>query len=521
MPVYTTEPTSVIQDYLTPTGTTSEITALTDASDTTYCKQNHASLPSVLGYSQQTIGAGERIVSVCPYARVEGGSSVKLCHVLGLPNYVNGAVLSVASSATKADYELEAHEGQLLNPSTGGEWSVDEVDHASAWRDFSGVSTAATLYEHGLYLYAYEAATVANPSAPTGTITTTQQPTCTATVSSIVESWQVPSGEPSFYCDVDIEWSIYAGSLTAPSGTALQTWETRETIDTYGDGVTPTTLACSTTPPAALQNGSYTLFARVSRTHPSGVDAWSAYGYKQFAVSLTLPTAPTVAVAVDNTNQRMGVTVTAPTTTGYTAGTYTVSVEREVETDVWAPVRGMTDVALTEDAATLIGYDYEADRGVTNTYRACVTAYHTSIGADMTGAWTEDTETGPTVSGWNLKAVEDAGLNWIGAGVLTEPSESGQRQSAVFSPLYRDLPVVVSGVTGGFGGGFTVLASGTTEVATLEALADYTGLVLLETAFGDARYIRPTSWSWTRSGTAAAPRRTAAVEYVEVDSGLE
>jgi len=521
MPTYTVETTSIVQDYLTPTGTSSEVTAVTDGSDSTYVKQTHAQQPSVFGYTFAAIGSGERIVSVCPYVRAEAsGPNLRRSQVMGLPNYVGGVTLALYGNVTLGNYELAAYQGSLLNPSTGGEWSASQLDYASSWRD-SSTSSAATLYEHALKLYAYEAATVANPTAPSGTITTTQQPTCTATVSSIVESWQVPSGEPSFYCDVDIEWSIYSGSLTSPSGTPLAKWETRETIDTYGDGTTPTTKACSTTPPTALQNGSYTLFARVSRVHPSGTDAWSAYGYAQFAVSITLPTAPTVAVAVDDTNQRMGVTVTAPTTTGYTAGTYTVSVEREVETDVWVPVRGMTDVAVTSGTATLIGYDYEADRGVTNTYRACVTAYHTSIAAYMTGAWTEDTETGPSISGWNLKAVEDAALNWIGAGVLTEPSESGQRQSAVFSPLYRDLPVVVSGVTGGFGGGFTVLASGTTEVATLEALADYTGLVLLETAFGDARYIVPTSWSWTRSGTAAAPRRTAAVEYVEVASGLE
>ena len=521
MPTYTRSPTSLIADYLTPYGTGSEITAVTDSSDSTYVKQTHAQQPSVFGYTFAAIGAGERIVSVCPYVRAEaGGPNLRRSQVMGLPNYVGGVTLALSGDVTLGNYELAAYQGSLLNPSSGGEWSAAALDYASSWRD-SSTSSPASLYEHALKLYAYQAATVANPTAPTGTITTTQKPTCTATVSSIVESWQKPSGQPSFYCDVDIEWSVYAGSLTAPSGTPLATWKTRETIDTYGDGVTPTTKACSTTPPTALQNGSYTLFARVSRVHPSGVDAWSAYGYKQFTVSLTLPTAPTLAVAVDDTNQRMGVTVTAPTTTGYTAGTYTVSVEREVETDVWTPVRGMTDVALTSGVATLIGHDYEADRGVANTYRARVTAYHTSIGAYMTGAWTEDTETGPSLSGWNLKAVEDPTLNWIGAGVLTEPSESGQRQSAVFAPLYRDLPVVVSGVTGGFGGSFNVIASGATEIATLKALAGYTGLLLKESAFGDAQYIVPTSWSWTRSGTAAAPRRTAAVEYVEVGSDLE
>ncbi len=520
MPTYTVEPTSLIEDYLTPSAG-GELACVTDGSDTTYVEQNHAQKPSVFGYTYTTIGSGERIVSICPWVRAEAsGPNLRRCYVMGLPNYVSGVVLSLYGNVSKADYDLDAHEGSVLNPATGGEWSATACDYASSWHD-SSTSSPAKLYEHALKIYAYEAATVANPTAPTGTITTTQRPTCTATVSSIVESWQVPSGEPSFYCDVDIEWSIYSGSLTSPSGTALQTWQTQETIDTYGDGVTPTTKACSTTPPSVLQNGSYTLFARVSRTHPSGTDAWSSYGYKQFAVSITLPTAPTLAVAVDNTNQRMGVTATAPTTTGYTAGTYSVSVEREVETDVWVPVRGMTDVAVTSGVATDLGDDYEAERGATNTYRACVTAYHTSIGAYMTGAWTEDTETGPTATGWNLKAVEDPDLNWIGAAVLADPSESAQRVSAVFAPLYRDRPVVVSGVTAGFGGSFTVLASGTTEVAVLEALAEHTGLLLMETAFGDARYIVPTSWSWTRQGTASAPRRTAVCEYSEVDSGLE
>ena len=62
-----------------------------------------------------------------------------------------------------------------------------------------------------------EAATVAAPDLPTGTITTTQRPELGATVSAVVESWQ----GTSWLVGIDVEWEIYLSSaapgLTPPA----------------------------------------------------------------------------------------------------------------------------------------------------------------------------------------------------------------------------------------------------------------------------------------------------------------
>ena len=100
------------------------------------------------------------------------------------------------------------------------------------------------------------------------------------------------------------------------------------------------------------------------------------------------------------------------------------------------------------------------------------------------------------------------------------PSEESQAESAVFVPLDRPFPVVVAGVVGGMRGSLSLTAKGADEIAALEALRDYSGVVLYEDAFGGARYIRVTSLSWDRTGTACAPRRPAALSYAEVGCDL-
>ncbi len=64
--------------------------------------------------------------------------------------------------------------------------------------------------------------------------------------------------------------------------------------------------------------------------------------------------------------------------------------------------------------------------------------------------------------------------------MLAEPSEADQTQSTVFYPLDRDKPVVVKGTSGGLGGDYDFIAQGAAAVAALGALADYEGLVYVE-----------------------------------------
>lgn len=517
------------------TGAADAPTALNDTSDSTYVKTNSATLPLDSQCQQASFVSGERIVSVVPWVRSKQPGSKSVRAVVGFFQhdypaseyfFSEGVALSLPTVVgTITDYELAAQNGQLLIPGLGIEWGLNTVPTAWPTLSFYDPHTAdanrALWYKAGLYVYTLKNATVANPTAPTGTITTTQYPTCTATVSAVVDSWQKPSGLPDFLTGITIEWSVYSGSLTSPSGTALLTWTQKITISNYIDGTTASTLAASTTPPAALPNGALTLFARVSRDHPSGSPSWSAYGYKQFTMSVPNPTTPTLTLSADSANQRVGVTVNAPSTSGYDSSTAEVQVQRQLADGSWREVRGMTDKAHTVGSATLVGYDYEADRGVTNTYRARVSMWHTVDAVRRYSAWDTETVTGPTAGTWNLKAVDLPASNWLGVPVVEKPSESSQAPAATLEPLDRDRPIVLIGVLGGFAGSLEVWASGTTAVAALKALEAYRGTVYLEDAYGETRWLAITRVEWQRAGTSAAPIRPATIEYVEVGSGLE
>jgi len=528
MPRYTAKPDDLYPDYLDYFGgAADEIAAVTDGSDTTYVKA-HATDRSIFRYNAESLGAGERIVSVCPYARhsCTGTKNVNVA-VSCPPSYTSGVALIIAPNVAIANYELAAHQGALLNYSLNEEWDPASGYGSSVQDPHTADANRAKFYELGLYLYAYKPATVAAPSAPSGTVTTTQRPTCTATVSSIVESWQVPSGVQPFCCDVDTEFRIYheadIGTLTSPPESATPVWQKteRRTISQYIDGVTASTLAVSATPDVSLGNGSYVVFVRTSRVHPAGTAAWSAWAHTHFTVDIAVPTTPTLTLTKDDATQGVTVKVKAITTAGYTAGSYCVFVERKFAGGTWLPVRGMQDVPVVEGTETIVGVDYEAQRGAENGYRAKVTALLTADSTVIESAWAAAAVTGPAAVGWNLKALEDTDRNWIGVHVLREFSESSQREHAVFAPLYRERPVVVSGFTGGVGGSLSILASGATDIAKLEAFADYRGLVLLETAFGEQRHIQPTNWSWSRIGTVEAPLHRASLEYVHVETDTE
>ncbi len=521
---------------LAPTGTSDVITALSDGSDSTYGKATVANAPADYSTGWPSLGAGERIVSVCPYCRSSrpGSKNVSLaCGAIDLEaaRLAEGVKLSLGYSASITNAEIAAQNGQLLDPLSGGEWYARSLyaPLLSFLDPHTSDANRALWREAGLYLYATKEATIAAPSSPASSVTDTQYPTLTATVSAIVESWQVPAGLAPFLCGVLVEFALYAGTMTTPSGSPVWTIQTQATISAYGDGVTPSTLAVSATPPKPIENGSYTLFARVVREHPSaeysddsGWSAWSSWSYKQFTVNVPLPATPTLNVQ-PNAGQYVYVRATAPATSGYTAFSWLAHVQRQVG-GVWRDVRGMVDVPHTEDVSLMSvgadGHDYEADRGVTNTYRIRVSALHTASGTRRYSAWATAATTGYSLTGWNLKTVDAPAGNWLAA-PLSDPSESSQAPSAVLEPLDRDRPIVLVGELAGMAGSFVLSAAGAAAIAKLETIAAYRGRILLEDAFGGSRYIGITKVAWTRAGTADDPRRTAAIEYAEISSGLD
>lgn len=523
MPKYTQHITEVSPSgEVTVYGGGTPVAALQDASDTTYLTLVYGK--EFLLFLPPTVGAGERIVSVCPYVRVKDLSPtyrprVKYVELPSLGSYTYGALLTVPKNAAATTYALAAQSGQSLHPGDrsefigNGVWPDDLLFVAIHLED---VGTGYNpWYEAGVYCYATKAATVAAPSAPTGTVTTTQTPTLAATVSSIVESWQVPSGLASFMCGVTVEFSVYAGTLTSPSGTPIWKGTKAATISTYGDGTTPTTQAVSAVP-SALADGAYTVFSRVSRDHPSAIPAWSNYSHAYWTQSTSPPTAPTFAATQDTAGQRATLATTASATTGYTSATAKIEVQRQVGSS-WVDVRGLEAKPVTV-AMLNTSYDYEAARGATNNYRARVLMVNTASGFVCYSGWTTASCTGPAVSGWNLKALDSPAANWVGARVTGMSSESSQRVVGVLNPVDGDYPVTVSGAMGGIGGSLTLLAAGATEIATIKALSGYVGSILLEDPYGEAKYISATKYAWDRHGAVGSERRLVTMDYAEVGS---
>jgi hypothetical protein len=265
-----------------------------------------------------------------------------------------------------------------------------------------------------------------------------------------------------------------------------------------------------------------TLFAYVSREHPSGERAWSAAGYKQWTQDVPSPDTPGLMLFADDDTQRMVVSVRVDTTTGFDNTTAQIEVQRLIDDGTYRAVRNLTNLPVIVDESVDY-YDYEAARfDAENTYRVRCSMWHTVDAVRRYSAWTESAEYGPAynVTGWNLKAVDDPTANFVNASVLAAPSVDSQMPSGVLEPMDRERPVVMVGTIAGFSGALEVSCLTATDIAALEALAAYRGTVYLEDAFGGAKHVAITKVAWTYRGTRTAPARRAVVEYTEVDSGL-
>lgn len=518
-------------------------TVMGDGSDTTYGKASSSAYPhdycaGYYTYWGSLFAAGERCVSVCPYVRSKQPGTKTTRAVLTYyyttqPGYVwhvvEGAGLSLpVGVSTITNYELPAYQGQQLTP-LGTEWVwVQNTYPGLAFYDPHTADANRTLtYESGVYYYCTKRPACAAPTAPTGTVTATTKPAITFVLSSVIESWQVPAGQDLFFCGLTVQYDIYAGTLTTPGATPLASWQETATISNYIDSVTASTLTINTTPPVDLPNGALTIFVKAVRAHPMGTypaTYWStgggAYAYKQWTQTVALPGDPTVTATLDDANQAIYPTVNAPVTSGYDSATYLVDVQRQIAAGTWRDVRGKTGRSVTPGSNFALGNDYECARGVTNTYRVRVSAWHTVDAVRRYSNWVTATSSGPTAGTWNLKAVETTGTNWLGVPITEKPSESSQASASVLEPLGRDRPVVLLSTIGGFGGSLEVACKGATAIAAAKALEAYRGTVYLEDAFGEVRWIAITKVAWDRTGTAADPRRVVTFDYTEVSSGL-
>jgi len=500
--------------------------ALADSDDGTYISCfGYSQFTAYLGLSDPSSPTG-RLCSIGCLLRgkTSSGGTGKWQPLLAIENYPGPYELAgkIAMSESWADHEVLAHEG--IDPDrsafAGAPSPMANALGMQAKSDGSGTVYLSRLLAR---LYYLGAVTCDTPSAPAGTVEDTQMPECTVELTLTVEDWQLPSGLPTFLTGGDVEFRIYdSADVTGaePPAGVTPVWSTivRFTETTVG-AQTP---EVSATPDVPLPNGDYVLFTRASRDLISGSQMyWSDWeASAEWTQDLVLPDDPTLACVADDAAQSVVVTVNAPATAGYDSDTGELELQRQLADGTWRDVRGLTGVAIAIGSNVEVGSDYEAPRGAESTWRARASMELTSDGIRHYSAWVEKKDDGPALTGWNLKTVEDPSTNWLGAAVLAGPGEEDQGESAVFKPLYRDRPVVVRGMVSGAGGSLEVRCIGATAIGAAEDLIAYGGLVLLETAFGDAKYVGITAASWVRRGTASSPRRNYVLAYTEVSCDL-
>ena len=250
MPVYTQVPNAALvgSTRWTKTGGSNLLSILADTSDSTYITGNAGgSNFAYLGYPTQALGTGERIVSVATFARVKKTSDVSQYHLFAVRdrngNDQRQMTRYIPKKTSIGDDEMAADQGAITVNYNGivGEWGVakntsnEVLTYKTEALVSVGNQSTVSIYQMRAKLYTTEPASVANPSAPTGTEETTQTPDCTVTVSADVEDWQLPSGRNNFCTKVKVEFAIYAGTFTTrPVGEPVQLWSVLDEIAEVG-----------------------------------------------------------------------------------------------------------------------------------------------------------------------------------------------------------------------------------------------------------------------------------------------
>jgi hypothetical protein len=209
-------------------------------------------------------------------------------------------------------------------------------------RTIDGGGDVHRVYE--VYLdVVYVTVPVADPTAPTGTLTTENTPL--------------------------IRWA----NTIDNDGGALTNFQVRVFTDAqYGaggfdPGVSAATVDSGVLPgggaglwdmaPAALTNDTYRAYVRVAQT-VNGVQHWSAWDFTEFTIDVTPPQAPALIVTADNANARHQLTIDESSTPGAVANHY-FEIERSLDAGAtWGPVRQLAAGRMPNGAVVVATGEY-------------------------------------------------------------------------------------------------------------------------------------------------------------------
>lgn len=514
----------------------SEITAITDSSDSTYIRRKASGSP-LARYVLQTpsVPAANDVATIAPGGRLKQDTSDP-------PEIVR---LSVAVGGTAVRW-IRAGEGGATvydfraEPAT----TSDKAPKSATWR--KSLKTLALLVDDGhsktdpgrgvlyrLFADVYHLAPISISLAAIPSTVTESCPTLTFSVSAIVEDWQDNEGTPTrteciynfrIFTAQQVTASGFSPTSTKPVWEAMP-GEEEERVGSspitspmdYIDGSATSVEATEVTVSKPLVNGSYYVYARARRIMYGS--SWTSWASKAVTINAAPPSAPTVTCSSPDHGGYFTVDVTPAVDTGL-GDEPLVILQRSTDSQVtWQDVPGAVEVPA-EWGVPITFIDYYCPRGAAVYYRANVSLV-SATGKRIVGPW-RVLSSGVSLpkDRWHIKAVGDVSASLFGASVLAEDSYTMEEDSAIFRPIGRRDPVVVSMSLGGADSSVTAYLSTEEEIAAGERLREHRGPVVLESAYGWSRVIRITERSWVESGPSSAPRILLTLGYIEIGAEI-
>lgn len=301
---------------------------------------------------------------------------------------------------------------------------------------------------------------VTAPSAPSGTVTTTNRPTV-----EWANTLDADGGAQSYH-QVRIFTSAQygAGGFNPSSSTA--------TAESDPLAVAFDPEATDWTPSSPLADGTYRAYVRVAQT-VNGALHWSDWAYTGFVLNVDEPGVPLItATPVDADGAIM---VDVDHQSGAATTTH-LELQRSLDAGAtWEAMRLTTDTAGVVHGLDTTVFDLEAPNGTLMTYRARA-GHDYGSGEIAWSAWATATATW-TSTDWWLKAPEQPALSMI---VVPNSVPSYQRpaRQGVFQPLGSSDTVIVADQRGAARGTIKLQVDTSEEAEDLDALLD-SGLTLL------------------------------------------
>lgn len=393
-------------------------------------------------------------------------------------------------------------------------WSNTECNSLRLWwADYRFNSTINRTDTADIWATVYS---IAPGTATAPTYTSTVSTPVVAVPLSVVVGWEA-SITSSFLRKVTTEIRIESGGTGVGTGTLITTGTADTILSATAGTQTPTV---NVTANAAVPNGTFKVYARNYRYRDNGTTgasdqygAWSAAG--TLTQNAPTPTAPTVSTSTDQINDRIAIGVSPVSTAGFSSPTIDIQRSDDGGT-TWSAVRFATGISGTFGSGTNI-YDHEAPRATSVQYRARVSALNT--GVTYYSNWTTVTSvTQITADNWNIKNPLLPATNMIDVQAIGDTNETLTEDMGVFRPQGRRYAVVVSGSLHGYDGELTIVTSTSYEWTSLRTLIESQSILLLESPYGWAKYVRMIEGAKiATSGSATASRRYVQISYVQVD----